>query len=201
MRPTDVLHYIWRNTYLCEFFTTCVNEDEELSLLRPIRRWRQFEMEVLKWVMFLKPALMQTDCSAVVHIRTGRKCTSRWCMAQILIWIDDPRLKQFPADRWASRPRAQILAQQRSAQIHQPFLRFCQGPPHYLFLLLPLPVDWGWGSAWYRCCNLFRLLKKKKKAKYTTASCILIIISGAFLLYVLEAMVHQQHTAVLDFLT
>lgn len=164
-----MLYYIWLNTYLCVFLNACINKDVELSLPRPIIRWMHFEMEVLKWVMFLNPAVIQTDCTAVVHIYTGRKCTSRWCMAQILIWIDDPWLKQFPADRWASRLRAQILAQQHEAWIHQPFLHFSQGAPHYLFLSLPLPFDRDWGYPWHSCGNLWR---KKKATEYTAANCI-----------------------------
>lgn len=47
IKPMVVLHFIWLNKYLCRFFCACINEDEELSLPRPISRWRHFEMEDL----------------------------------------------------------------------------------------------------------------------------------------------------------
>lgn len=52
-------------------------------------------------------------------VPAGRKCPSRWCMAQILIWIDDSWLKQFPADRWTPHLIAQILAQQQRHEFNK----------------------------------------------------------------------------------
>lgn len=147
----DVLQFSRLDTYLHQFFCACISEDEEPSLLRPISRWRLFEL-----------TLIQTDRPVVGHICTGRKCTSRRCMAQILIWIDDSwlissRLMSSSAEGSDSCPAAQ-------AQIHQPVLRFIHPLPHDLFLLLPSPVDWGWRSASDRCTNLFRLWRKKRMA-------------------------------------
>lgn len=157
---TDVLYYICLNKYLCVVFNACINEDEELGLPRNIRRWWHFEMEVLQWVMFLNPTLIQTDCSAVLHNCTGRKCPSRWCMAQILIWIDDPWLKQFPADRWPSHLRAQILAQQRHARIHQPISSVQSGCTS---LSVFITTTAFWRGLGIRMARLHQFGKKKKR--------------------------------------
>lgn len=124
------------------------------------------------WVMFLNPTLIPTDCPVVVHICTGRQeeplqvmygpdtDLNWWLMAQTI----SSRPMNPSSDCSDSCPAA-------TAWIQQTVLRCSYGPPHYLFLLLPLPLDWGWGSACYRCTNLFRLWRKKKHAtKYTAAN-------------------------------
>lgn len=156
---TDVLYYIFLDTCLCVVFNACIHEDEGIGLLRNIRRWWQFEMEVLQWVMFLNPTLIQTDCSAVLHNCTGRKCPSRWCMAQILIWIDDPWLKQFPPDRWPSHLRAQILAQQHHARIHQPISAVQSGCTS---LSVFITATAFWRGLGIRVARLHQFWKKKK---------------------------------------
>lgn len=81
---------------------------------------------------------------------------SRWCMAQILIWIDDPWLKQFPADRWPSLLRAQILAQQHHARINQPIPAVQSRCPS-LSVFIAATAFWrDWGSAWHGFTNLGR---------------------------------------------
>lgn len=169
---TDVLYYICLNTYLCVVFNVCINEGEELGLPRNIRRWWHFEMEVLQWVMFLSPTLIQTDCSVVLHNCTGRKCPSRWCTAQILIWIDDPWLKQFPADRWPSHLRAQIVARQRHARIHQPISAVQSGCTSLSIFITATAFWWELGI---RVARLHQFVKKKplnilQKAAYWSYS-------------------------------